>query len=96
LAQIFAQEPGAEQKTLKIFSDMRQSTAELDLESKPIPGLLLSKCHKPFPDLHGVHMEMSGVDASGASAAHWQNLEAFWEKFLHDLGAIVTRYSTLR
>ena len=33
---IFAQDPGAEQKTLLIFSDMRQSTHDLDLESPAI------------------------------------------------------------
>ena len=56
-AQIFAQEPDAAPKTLVVFSDMRQNTPELNLESpKVVPqyGTLAKQCGAPpqSPECH--------------------------------------------
>jgi hypothetical protein len=97
-SQLFAQEAGAEKKSLVIFSDMRQSTTELDLESLRIvpPFQSLARRCDPLPDLSGVLVDIAGVDGSGKSQVFWESLEAFWKGYFLDGGVSTLSYSTLR
>ena len=97
-AQIFGQRPDAGRKTLVFFSDMRQSTPELNLESpKIVPAFatVAARCGK-LPDLHGVRVDLLGVDGAGKSSAYWQSLRGFWEGYMQAAGAVIDNYSVLR
>lgn len=97
-AQIFAQHPNSWRKTLILFSDMRQSTPELNIESpKIVPSFptLAGRCGK-LPDLHGVHIDFLGVDGAGKSSAYWQSLRYFWDGYMHTAGTDIDSYSVLR
>lgn len=96
-AQIFAQHPDAGRKTLILFSDMRQSTPELNLEpAKIVPSFsaVAKRCGR-LPDLHGVEVEVLGVDGAGKSDAYWQSLRGFWEGYIQTAGTLVGSYSVL-
>jgi hypothetical protein len=97
-SQIFGNRPGASQKTLVIFSDMRESTSELDLESSqtvPTYGTSAKQCGA-LPDLSKVQVHVLGVDGAGKSLAYWRSLRAFWQDYLGHTGAELRSYSILR
>ena len=72
-SQIFAQQPDASSKTLVIFSDMRQNTIDLNLESlKIVPSFAtVSKRFGALPELHNVQIQVLGADGVGKSNAYW-------------------------
>ena len=81
--QIFDSQPGARRKVLVIFSDMRQSTPELDLEpmvSVPSFAMLAPRCG-PLPSLHGITVHVLGADGAGKSVDYWQSLQEFWMEY---------------
>jgi hypothetical protein len=93
--QIFEQASG--DKVLVIFSDMRNNTADLDLESQ----LQLSANNGFSQDdlqaqLREVKVLALGVDGSGKSPAYWQSLRAFWEECYRNASADLREYSALR
>jgi hypothetical protein len=95
---IFDQDPEASQRTLIIFSDMRQSTQDLDLESPAIAPSFATVakrcCTVPrFKDVHGYVL---GVDGAGKSSNYWRSLKGFWTEYFSDTGAILMEYSVLR
>ena len=96
--QIFAQHPDANRKTLVIFSDMRQNTLELNLESPhtvPSFATLTNRCG-PLPDFRNVQIQILGADGAGKSSAYWKSMEKFWDGYFHNVGAVMRIYSILR
>ncbi len=97
-SQIFAQQSDSSRRTLIIFSDMRQSTTGLNLESlQTVPSFsILAKRCGTLPDLHNVQIQVLGADGAGKSMIYWQSLQDFWKSYLRNAGAILTSYSALR
>jgi hypothetical protein len=97
-SQIFAQQPDATRKTFIIFSDMRQSTWELNLEPLRIvpPFSRLAMHCGPLPDLSGVRVEVLGADGAGNAMVYWESLQHFWVNYFRSAGAILENYSILR
>jgi hypothetical protein len=97
--ELFKQTPHA-RKILVIFSDMRQQTPSLALESRgAIPAdRLLSKVEQErlLAVLHGVEVYILGVDSAGKSVAYWSELRDFWTAYFRRAGADVKTYSVLR
>ena len=97
-SQIFAQQPNVTKKTLVIFSDMRHSMSDLDMEVPPTvpPFSIFAKRCGSLADLHNVQVLVLGVDGSGKSAVYWQSLKMFWDGYFHSAGAVMRIYSILR
>ena len=96
---LFKQTPDAK-KVLVVFSDMRQQTPALALESmKELrEDRLLASVEKQrlFADLQNVEVYALGVDSAGKSVAYWTGLRDFWGAYFHRTGAVVRAYSVLR
>ena len=97
-SDLFAQEPNTRDRTFIIFSDMRQSTAELNLECATVvpPIAVLKSRIGVMPPFRDVDAYVLGVDGAGRSAAYWQSLRRFWISYFLDAGMSVIRYSVLR
>jgi hypothetical protein len=97
-SQIFAQQPDANRETLVIFSDMRQSTQELNLESLRIAPSFsdVAKRCGVLPELRNVHVYVLGADGAAKSSVYWESLQSFWEAYFHNSGAVFKSYSVLR
>lgn len=96
--EIFDQQPDASHRTLVIFSDMRQSTPDLDLEaSKIVPpfATMATRCGIP-PSLQNVRGYVLGVDGAGRSSVYWFSLQQFWKDYFQNAGAVLKSYSVLR
>lgn len=98
--EIFEQYPDAKQKMLVIFSDMRQQTRELDLESSStVPGFDRGRTKETkisIANLGGVHVYALGVDGAGKSFSYWQTLRQFWTEYFRGTGASLESYTVLR
>jgi hypothetical protein len=98
--EIFDQQRSSKEKVLVIFSDMRQQTPELDLESAPtvLSFGQIRKEHTTFgiANLGGVHAYVLGVDGAGKSLLYWQSLREFWTEYFMEAGADLRRFSVLR
>jgi hypothetical protein len=96
--EVFAQQSNAGSKTLVIFSDMRQSTSELNLDSLQIvpPFSAVAKRCGALPALQHVQVDVLGADGAGKSTTYWQSLQGFWETYFHNAGADLRSYSVLR
>ena len=97
-SQIFNQQRSSgAQRTLVIFSDMRNHTRELDLESSSVASPL-RKSNKTLAavDLHQVQVYALGVDGAGQGTANWRALELFWRGYLQASGASLYTFSVLR
>lgn len=98
VSQMFAQQPDAGRKRLVIFSDMRQNTPELNLEStKIVPSFssVRNRCGE-IPSLHNIQVHVLGADGAGKSSAYWQSLQLFWKEYVRHAGAVLQAYSLLR
>lgn len=98
--QIF-KENSAVHSELIIFSDMRQDTKEFNLESTG--GLASSRklfnrlaANHLIPDLHGVSVNILGVDNIGNSLERWHQVEAFWKQYFQIANADMREYSVIR
>jgi hypothetical protein len=96
--QILAQEPSVDARMLVIFSDMRQSTTELNLESSSnVPqGSSVPVGCGPVAHLKNVNVFVMGADGAGRTAAYWESLRKFWESYLRGTEADLRGYSVLR
>jgi hypothetical protein len=80
-----------------VFSDLRQSTPELDLESvsqisttKEIERL---KRAKSIPYLKGYKVYLLGVDPNGKSPKYFASLKDFWINYFKEAGAEVRAFA---
>jgi hypothetical protein len=100
VSQSLEQAPPAARKLLIIFSDMRQATAELDLERLAVnntDALLNKATHgSGEPDLSGVEVYALGVDAAGITYDRWRGIRNFWTEYFRKAGASPEAYSVLR
>jgi hypothetical protein len=98
-SQIFNQpSSNGDQKTLVLFSDMRNHTRELDLESLAAVGRLRGNDKNTAApvDLHGVQVYALGVDGAGKQVTNWKILEEFWREYLSESEASLCGFSALR
>ncbi len=96
--QLFADGQEPAKKMLVIYSDMREDTSDLDLESaRSVPpfGTLADRVGA-IPDLSGVQTYVLGADGAGKSIAYWQSLAAFWQAYFRRTGADLREFSALR
>jgi hypothetical protein len=96
--QILAGMPDPAKKVLVIYSDMRQNTQELDLESpRQVSSfsVLASLCG-PLPALRGVEVSVMGADDARRTNAYWNSLQQFWAAYYLRAGANLRQYSILR
>jgi hypothetical protein len=96
--ELFDQQPDADRRTLIIFSDMRQSTPDLDLEAPnvlPPFATVTTRCGA-IPRLRNVQIYVLGADGAGRSSAYWQSLRGFWKDYFQNTGAALKSYSVLR
>jgi hypothetical protein len=95
-SEIFGEHNDNGPQELIIFSDMRQNTSDLNLESAT-SRLLQKNGAKP----KGIHLRrvqvcVLGVDGAWRSIAYWQNLREFWTQYLREAEAELQCYSALR
>jgi hypothetical protein len=98
-SQLFKVPKAPEKKLFIIFSDMRQSTKELDLDSRPPQRRSLAHEHRShiiLADLGGVHVYALGVDGEGKPIAVWQDLRQFWYEYFQATGASLCEFSIFR
>jgi hypothetical protein len=85
---------------IAVFSDLQQSTADLDLEHMqtiPVDRLMLRlKQERAIPPLAGASVFLLGVDPVGKSAAYFATLKEFWSRFFREAGADVRMFSVGR
>ncbi len=100
IAQIFLEDGSAQEKRLIVFSDMRQATKELDLESPERLNVsdLLAVAEKRgmIPPLRNVDVFVLGVLTNNKSPSYWAALKAFWKGFFEKAGARLKKYSVTR
>lgn len=94
-AEILRSDPAAKRKLLVIFSDMRQHTVELDLETSVREFGTVGRRVAAL-DLTGVDVHILGVDGAGKNIQYWEGLREFWRRYLVAAGASLGNYSTLR
>ncbi len=99
-SQLFQESPNTNRKLLVIFSDMRQNTHDLDLETPQTIGVegALSNAQRKnlLANLTGVKIRVLGADNAGKSMAYWQGLRDFWGRYFARAGASIENYSVLR
>ncbi len=84
-------------RLLVIYSDMRQSTFDLNLEASPWGHNAYDTIRKQdTSSLSGVEVEIVGVDGAGRSMNYWRDLRRFWVDYLNACGAKLTQYSPIR
>ena len=97
-SQIFSGQRDARRNVLVIFSDMRQSTPCLDLESAkvaPPSSIGANRCGEPAL-LINVQTYVLGADGVGKPLRYWQNLRTFWEAYFQNARAVLRTYTVLR
>jgi hypothetical protein len=96
---IFDQCPSVKRKLLVIFSDMRQQTPDLDIESPSrVPSLprVGKRASIRVVDLRKVEVYALGVDGAGKSITYWQSLRQFWAEYFRQAGTDLRGFSVIR
>lgn len=96
---VFKERSESDMKILVIYSDMRHSTPDLDLESvREVPSAVQMKIshQQSAGDLSEVQVFVAGVDEPGKSTDYWQSLRRFWTEYFNKAGAATRSYSVLR
>jgi hypothetical protein len=94
-----AEHPGIGHRILVIFSDMRNDTRDLDIESSVrVPSFAQAegRHNLNIPNLREVEIYVLGIDGVGEDTAYWSTLTTFWTDFFDAAGATVRSYSALR
>jgi hypothetical protein len=87
------------QKVLVLFSDMRYSMLDLNLESPSrVPSLsdVRKQAHIIPAHLQRVRVYAMGVDGAGKDLTYWERLRQFWSEYLHTCGSTLESYTVLR
>jgi hypothetical protein len=99
-SQVFAQTPPGRKKVLIFFSDMRQATHVVNLETaaavSQYSAATLVRLQGLTPNLRSVRVYALGVDANGVSSDYWRHLRDIWVDYFQRTGAVVDSYSALR
>jgi len=99
VSQIFSERNDSGQKVLVLFSDMRHSMPDLNLESPsvvPTFAYARKRTHIIPADLQRARMYVLGVDGSGKNLKYWESLQQFWADYFRDAGADLRCFSVLR
>jgi nitric oxide reductase activation protein len=98
-AQVFALSPDR-RPLLILFSDMRQDTSDLNLESHLLvstrKALDQAEMKALVADLRGVAVSALGVDDARRSVKYWDRLKQFWSAYFEKAGASLEDFSILR
>jgi len=88
----------AEKKHLIFFSDMRQCSRELNLETpqKIDPLKTLAKIERLIPQLKGTRVTCLGVHSAGKDPVYWLSLKEFWASFFRKAQAELITFSIER
>ena len=98
-SQIFAEHEPPQRKMLVLFSDMRQNTAELNLES---PSNSLNGESRwrigvlTHPALTNVDVDAMGVDDAGRTTSYWLSLRQFWKSYVTAGGGSLKEFTVMR
>lgn len=100
LSSVLFSESQEARKILIIFSDLKHSAGEINLE-KPLrlnADNLLEKAKRLMliPKLKNVEVYCLGVSTSNKSFEYWTDLKRFWEGYLKSSGAVLKKYSINR
>lgn len=94
--QIFSHYASANRELL-IYSDMRNSTPELNLETGILaPRSFTGMRQTAVPDLHNVTVTILGAASTPATITSWQKLREFWIDYFRTTGASLAVYSPMR
>jgi hypothetical protein len=98
--ELFSSEPGrGGRNVLVIFSDMRNATPTLNLETPHLEDVnsMLKKLerHAEIADLTGVTVYVVGANGGGKNIRDWQAIKEFWIAYFGRAGARCGGYSTL-
>ncbi len=98
--QLFHERPNGWRNVLVVFSDMRQDTADLNLETPETfdAGAAIVRTEKKrlVAGLANVEVYVLGVDNAGKPLAYWDRLREYWREYFTKAGAHVESYSVLR
>jgi hypothetical protein len=98
-SQIFNQPKDASKKVLVLFSDMRHSMPDLNLES-PSKVRSFSDARKRArmitAGLQRTRAYSLGVDGAGKDLLYWEHLRQFWTEYFRYAGADLRCFSVLR
>jgi len=85
---------------LVILSDMRQDTADLNLETPAkfdaTAALVKTEKRGLIAPLENVGVYALGVDSAGRPIAYWNRLREYWSEYFRKAGAHVENYSVFR
>ena len=99
-SQVFRQLPEGRRNTLFIFSDMRQDTKDLNLDSalawKRDAVLAEARRGGASADLENVDVYVLGVVSASSDFQRWSGLKTFWLNYFDIAGAHLKSYSALR
>jgi hypothetical protein len=91
--------PTHPRKVLVLYSDMRNVTQGLDLESPATirvdAVLAMVERHKLLTDLSGIEVFVLGADAVGKRVTQWESLRQFWMAYFKRARATLSGYSLL-
>jgi hypothetical protein len=97
-SQMFSQYPsGGEHRMLVIFSDMRNHTQELNLDSRNVLSVAqMQHVTRERPDLRNVQVFALGIDGAGSTTEEWSKRKEFWCEYFERTGAMLRTFSVLR
>jgi hypothetical protein len=98
--QLLHERPGGRTNMLVVCSDMRQDTADVNLET---PAKFDAKASFASTEkkelvarLGNVEVRILGVDIAGKPVAYWNQLREYWIEYFTKAGSHVQIYSVLR
>jgi hypothetical protein len=98
-SHLFNERNDSGQKILVLFSDMRHSMPDLNLESPSVVPTFVyarKKAHIMQADLQLVRVYALGVDGSRKDLRYWDILRQFWIEYFRATGASLESYTVLR
>jgi hypothetical protein len=97
--EVFEQSPVGSERKLIVFSDMRQSSELLNLETVSVtPDFQSTNLRIPsmLANLKHVTVDIIGVEEANVSTGYWLALRKFWSEYFAAAGAGLETYAVLR